>query len=188
MNERVSKLRNQSLTTKPILSLERAILLTEFFESKEAEKVSIPVSRALAFKYILENKRICINEGELIVGERGPHPQAAPTYPEICTHSLKDLEILNSREKIAFSVDSETKQINQNRIIPFWKGKSIRDKIFSNMDQQWINAYEAGIFTEFMEQRAPGHTVAGKQVFLKGFSLEVPRTVPPRVRIPERRS
>ena len=170
MNERVKKLREQSLTTKPLLSLERAILLTEFYESKENEKLSSPVSRALAFKYILENKKICINEGELIVGERGPSPQAAPTYPEICTHSLKDLEILNSRDKISFLVSEETRKISEKRIIPFWKGKSIRDRIFRNMDKEWLDAYEAGVFTEFMEQRAPGHTVAGRKVFSKGFS------------------
>ncbi len=170
MNERVAKLRDQSLKTKPTLSLERAILLTEFFKSKETEKVSVPVARALAFKYILENKKICINEGELIIGERGPQPQAAPTYPEICTHTLKDLEILNSREKISFTVSEEAREITEKRIIPFWKGRSIRDRIFSNMDKEWVDAYEVGVFTEFMEQRAPGHTVAGKQVFLKGFS------------------
>jgi len=159
MKERVRKLREQSLTAEPYLSLERATLLTDFYETGIVEDVSIPVARALAFKHILENKEICINEGELIVGERGPEPQAAPTYPEICVHSLDDLNILNSREKISFSVDDETRRISEERIVPFWKGKSIREKIFDNMTTEWIDAYEAGVFTEFMEQRAPGHTV-----------------------------
>ncbi len=169
MNERVSKLRNQSLNATPYLSLERALLLTDFYQSGKTEGVSVPVARALAFKHILENKKLCINDGELIVGERGPEPVAASTYPEICTHSLKDLEILDSRKKISFKVDEETKRLTLNKIIPFWKGKSIRDQIFSSMDKEWIEAYEAGIFTEFMEQRAPGHTVAGKKIFQKGF-------------------
>ncbi|MEE9409546.1 MAG: trans-4-hydroxy-L-proline dehydratase, partial [Candidatus Heimdallarchaeota archaeon] len=170
MNKRVEKLRDQSLSTKPCLTPERAILITEFYQSGKIENISIPVARALAFKYILENKKICINEGELIVGERGPEPQAAPTYPEICIHTLEDLEILNSREKISFTVSDDVKKIYQEQIIPFWKGKSIREKIFENMDEGWIDAYETGVFTEFMEQRAPGHTVAGKKVFQKGFS------------------
>jgi formate C-acetyltransferase len=170
LKERVRKLREQSLTTKPCLSLERATLLTDFYENGGSEEVSIPVARALAFKYILENKEICINDGELIVGERGPAPQAAPTYPEICVHSMKDLDILNSREKISFSVDDETRRISEERIIPFWKGKSIREKIFGSMTNEWIEAYKAGVFTEFMEQRAPGHTVSGKHIFYKGFS------------------
>ncbi|NPD87409.1 MAG: glycyl radical protein [Asgard group archaeon] len=169
MNERVKKLREQSINAKPSLSLERALLLTNFYQSSATDKTSIPVARALAFKFLLKNKKICINDGELIVGERGPEPAATPTYPEICTHSMKDLEILNTRSKISFSVDEETRQLTKDRIIPYWKGRSIRDLIFENMDKEWIEAYDAGIFTEFMEQRAPGHTVAGRHIFHKGF-------------------
>ena len=35
--------------------------------------------------------------------------------------------------------------------------------------QEWKDCYEAGIFTEFMEQRAPGHTVADGKMYQKGF-------------------
>ncbi|MHA1482469.1 MAG: trans-4-hydroxy-L-proline dehydratase [Candidatus Heimdallarchaeaceae archaeon] len=169
MNERIKILREQSRTAPPTLSLERATLLTDFYQSGEAEKVSVPAARALAFKYILEHKVICINEGELIVGERGPTPKATPTYPEICTHSLKDLEILHTREKISFKVSAETRDKTKEMIIPFWKGRSIRDKIFAKIDPKWRSAYEAGVFTEFMEQRAPGHTVADNKIYRKGF-------------------
>ena len=169
MNERIKKLRAQSREAVPYVSLERAILITEFYKTRAIQKFSIPVARAKAFKYIMENKKICINDGELIVGERGPEPKATPTYPEICCHSLKDLEILNTREKISFGVSEETKQKAKDIIIPFWKGRSIREKIFAQVDQEWLDAYEAGIFTEFMEQRAPGHTVVGKNIWKKGF-------------------
>ena len=169
MNERITKLREQSINAKPYITPERAILITKFYKSDIANKVSAPIRRALAFKYILENKEICINEGELIVGERGPAPKATPTYPEICCHSIKDLEILNSREKIPYKVDEWTFEVYKKEIIPFWKGKSIRDKIFEEMSSEWKLAYEAGIFTEFMEQRAPGHTVLDNKIYRKGF-------------------
>ncbi|MEJ2634341.1 MAG: glycyl radical protein [Calditrichia bacterium] len=169
MNERIKNLREQSLNAVPVLDHERAVLLTEFYKSGIPEKSSVPVTRALAFKYLLEHKRICINPGELIVGERGPAPKATPTYPELCIHSLQDLEILDSREKISFRVADETRRIYQDSIIPFWEGRSIRDRIFSEMDESWKAAYEAGIFTEFMEQRAPGHTVLGSKIYGKGM-------------------
>jgi len=169
MNSRIKKIRQQSLEAKPGLSLERARLLTEFYQTGLIEKVSTPVVRALAFKYMLENKEICINEDELIVGERGPLPKATPTYPEICAHTLADLEILNSREKISFSVDDETRTTQRDTIIPFWSGRSIRDRIFKSVDPEWIEAYNAGVFTEFMEQRAPGHTVLDDKIYSKGF-------------------
>ena len=169
MTERIAKLRNQSLNAVNRISAERALLLTEFYKSHESQEVSIPVQRALSFQYIMENKSICINEGELIVGERGPAPKATPTYPEICLHTTKDLEILNSRKKVSFKVDKETRAAYEEVIIPFWKGKTNRERIFRNMEQSWLDSYDAGIFTEFQEQRAPGHTVLGKKIYKKGM-------------------
>ena len=97
MNKRIKELREQTLNIHPSISLERAKLVTEFYKSGKAEKVSIPVARAMAFKYLLENKELCVNDGELIVGERGPAPHATATYPEICTHTINDFEILDTR-------------------------------------------------------------------------------------------
>ncbi len=170
MNDRIKRLRDQSTNVQPYISAERAILLTQFYKSPEAKNVSMPVKRALAFRYILENKSLCINPGELIIGERGPAPQAVPTYPEICLHSVDDLKILNSREKISYSSDEKTIDIYEKDIIPFWKNKSIRDKMFVELPKEWIDAYEAGVFTEFMEQRAPGHTVLGDKIYHVGFN------------------
>ncbi len=169
MNERIKRLRKQSLSIKPYLSPERARLVTEFYKSDDVKKFSIPVQRALAFKYILEHKTICIANGELIVGERGPAPKATPTYPEITAHSLRDLKILNTRKKTSFSVDEKTMKLYREEIIPFWRGKSIRDRIFNEMSEGWKDAFVAGIFTEFMEQRAPGHTVLDDKIYKKGF-------------------
>jgi formate C-acetyltransferase len=169
MNDRINKLREQSLNTISTLSHERARLVTEFYQSGEADKYSIPVSRALCLKYILENKELCINEGELIVGERGPAPKATSTYPEICIHSESDLDILHNREKVSFKSDAETRKVFKEMITPFWKGKSIRDKIFAEVDQEWKDCFEAGLFTEFMEQRAPGHTVLDNKIYKKGL-------------------
>jgi len=169
MNERIRKLREQSLKAKPRISPERAKLITEFYKSKEAQRVSPPVQRALAFAHVLRKKAVCINEGELIVGERGPVPKATPTYPEVTAHSLRDLKILDKRPKTSFAVDEKTREFYRKEIIPFWRGKSIRDRIFQEVSPEWKDAYEAGIFTEFMEQRAPGHTVLGDKIYKKGF-------------------
>jgi len=169
MNSRIKKLRTESLTAINTLSSERAKLVTDFYKSEIANQVSIPVKRALTFKHILENKKICINENEIIVGERGPAPKATPTYPEVSLHSMQDLDILDKRPKVWFRVDKETKEVYENEIIPFWEGNTQRDKMFELLPEEWKLAYEAGIFTEFQEQRAPGHTVAGKKIFQKGM-------------------
>ena len=169
MNSRIQKLREQSLNAVNRISAERALLVTRFYKSREAEQVSIPVKRALTLSYILQNKSLCINPGELIVGERGPAPKATPTYPEITLHSLEDLEILDKRKKEFFRVDEETKKIYGDEIIPFWKGRTNRDRIMEALDPEWHMAYDAGIFTEFQEQRSPGHTVLGGKIYRKGM-------------------
>ncbi len=168
LSERVQRLRQQSLDTKPTLSTERAELITRFYSQKR-HTCSAPVTRALAFSHLMEHKRISILGDELIVGERGPAPKATPTYPELCCHSMEDLEILDSREKTRFAVSEEARRVYRETIIPFWKGQSIRDRIFEEMTDQWKAAYECGIFTEFMEQRAPGHTVLGDTIYRTGF-------------------
>jgi formate C-acetyltransferase len=168
ITERVRALRQQSLDAKETLSSERAELLTAFYQ-QETALMSEPVRRARAFAYILENKQIEIYPGELIVGEKGNAPKTAPTFPELCCHSLQDLDILDSREKTSFHVEPATHAAYERTIIPYWRGKSMRELILSEMSDEWKAAYEAGIFTEFMEQRAPGHTVLDDKIYGKGM-------------------
>lgn len=168
MNPRIEKLRNISLTTQPYIDIQRARLLTEAYQ-KYSGTVTIPILRALSFKYILEKKTINIEEGELIVGERGSSACGTPTYPELCCHTIEDLDMIANRERISFAVNDDVKKIQEELIIPFWRKRSIRYQLFEMMDKEWKDCYEAGIFTEFMEQRAPGHTVADGKIYKKGF-------------------
>jgi formate C-acetyltransferase len=169
INERIARLREESVKAEVKLSVERAKLITEFYKSAEVKGKSIPVQRALAFKYLLEHVSLPVEDGQLIVGLRGTGPKEVPTYPEICVHSMEDLEVLDSRKNMPYKVDEKAKELYKNEIIPFWKGMSMRDIIFSNLPREWRDCYEAGIWTEFMEQRAPGHTAGGERVFEKGL-------------------
>ena len=169
MNDRIGKLRQQSLAAVPVISLERARLLTDFYRQSDIGLYPVPVVRAMALRHIMEQKSICINDGELIVGERGPAPKATPAYPEICTHTLKDFDILHRREKISFKVDQASRKIQRDDIIPFWSKRSLREKIMHETGKEWRDAFKAGVFTEFMEQRAPGHTVLDDKIYRRGL-------------------
>lgn len=174
MTERVARLRRESLETKPWLSIERARLLTGFY--RQAPPLSAPVLRASALEYVLARRTLYIGPGELIVGERGPSPKGTPTYPELCCHTLEDFEILHTREKISYVVSDEARRVQRDEVIPFWQGRSMRDRMFAEMTPSWRAAYEAGVYTEFMEQRAPGHTVLGDVIYRKGL-LDLQREV-----------
>jgi formate C-acetyltransferase len=167
MTPRVARLRQQSLDARPSLSAERAELTTDAVE--RAGFVAPPIQRALVLRHLMEHKTVYIGDGELIVGERGPAPKATPTFPELCCHSLEDLRILHARDRISFSVSPEARRAHEERIIPFWQGRSMRDLIFREVPDEWRAAYDAGVFTEFMEQRAPGHTVLGDVIYRKGM-------------------
>lgn len=166
--ERVKKLREQSVKAVPYISLERAKLVTEVYKEYQGA-VPTPILRALAFKNLMEKKTLCINDGELIVGERGEKPAATPTYPELCCHTVEDFDIMDRREKISFKVCDEDKKYQKEEIIPFWEKRAMRHVLLSQMPQDWHDIYEAGIITEFMEQRAPGHTVADDKIYNRGF-------------------
>ncbi len=169
LTDRVRHLREQSVKTKPYICTERAELLTDFYQSGGVDNVSKPIARALAFKHILENKTIVINEGELIVGERGSAPRATPTYPELCCHSIEDLDIANSRERTPFLVSEATRTTYEEEIIPFWTGRTMRERVFQSMSDEWLKAFNAGVYTEFMEQRAPGHAILDDKIYRRGL-------------------
>ncbi|MDR1650366.1 MAG: glycyl radical protein [Synergistaceae bacterium] len=168
MNERVERLRRESFETAPSFSAERALIETEFYKENDG-KYSIPVMRGLSFKNICEKKTIYIGPDELIVGERGPRPKAVSSFPELTCHSVRDLEILNSRQMQSYAVDPKDIEIYREVVIPYWRGRSMRDKAFARMPRKWLDLYQAGLFTEFGEQRALGHTALDGLIYEKGM-------------------
>ena len=115
-------------------------------------------SSGYGLKYLMEHKALCINEGELIVGERGPRRRQRRLHLGVVLHTLEDFEVMSRRSRTSFDVDESVKKIYAEKIIPFWKGKTMREKVFGQMSRQWHTAFR-GVFTEFMEQRAPGHAI-----------------------------
>ncbi len=168
MNERIECLRKESFETSPSVSIERAVLTTEFYRENEG-KYPIPILRAKNFYNLCEKKTIYIGDRELIVGERGPRPKAVSTFPELNCHTAEDFEILNSRPMTRYTVAGEDIRTYSEKVVPFWKGRTLRDRIFSNLPQLWLDLYEGGCFTEFMEQRAPGHTALDGTIYRTGL-------------------
>ena len=169
MNARIRALRKVSMETQPHIDLERAKIETEVYKQWEG-KVSLPVLRAMVLKEYFSKKTLYLGEGELIVGEKGKDPQSSPTFPELTCHTLDDMHIMNDRAVVNYTVTEQDLKDQEEIIIPFWRGKSMRDKILAGMTEEWMECYAAGMFTEFMEQRGPGHTCGGKNVFTKGYA------------------
>ena len=163
MNERIQKLRELSVTTPVHIDLERAKIETD------DGKYSIPVMLAMVLKEYFSRKTLYLGDGELIIGEKGKDPQASPTFPELCCHSVEDMVVMSERELVSFKTTEEDRKLQAEEIIPYWTGRSMREKILARMTPEWHECYSAGMFTEFMEQRGPGHTCGGEQVFTTGY-------------------
>ena len=168
MTPRIERLRKASFEAKPTISIERALLETQFYKANHG-KYSPPVLRALFFKELCEQKTIYIGADELIVGERGPSPKAVPTFPELTCHTVDDLDVLSKRVMTAYDISQEEIQRYGQEVVPYWQGRTMRDRIFKNLPSEWQDAYRSGLFTEFMEQRAPGHTTLDDIIYRKGM-------------------
>ena len=167
--DRIKNLRRISVfESEPCISMERAVLLTEAYKKYEG-CVSAPVLRGLAFKHIMENRTLYIEKGSIIVGEKGHKPWAAPTFPELCCHTLEDFDNMNQREKVFFRVSEEDKRIQRDVIIPYWKERAMMSKMDRLLPKEWHKLFQAGLYTEFLMQRGPGHTVADGKIYQKGY-------------------
>ncbi|WP_323985062.1 trans-4-hydroxy-L-proline dehydratase [Fusibacter ferrireducens] len=166
---RIKRLRNISeKECQPTISIERALLLTEAYKKWEGT-CSTPVLRGRAFKYIMENRTLYIERGALIVGEKGHKPWAAPTFPELCCHTLEDFDNMNHREKVFFKVSDEDRRLQEEVIIPYWQDRAMMKRMNALLPEAWHDLFNAGMFTEFLMQRGPGHTVADGKIYKTGY-------------------
>ena len=168
MNDRVKRLHQQSIDTPTTLTIERALIETAFYKENYG-KMPNCILRARNFYEICKKKTIYIGKDELIVGERGPVPKAVPTFPELTCHTVEDLHTLNDRELQPYYISQEDIDTYEREVIPYWEGRTQRERIFSHVSKEWEEAYHAGVFTEFMEQRAGGHTAMDGKMYHHGL-------------------
>jgi formate C-acetyltransferase len=167
---RIQRLREISTKeSQPKISMERALLLTEAYKKWEG-KVSIPVLRGKAFKYIMEKRTNYLERGSLIVGEKGDRPWAAPTFPELCCHTLADFDNMDQRERVFFKVSEKDHKLQEKVIIPYWHDRAMMTKINALLPESWHKLFDAGLYTEFLMQRGPGHTVADGKMYQYGYA------------------
>ena len=168
MNERIKRLHKLSVETEPTLTIERALIETAFYKENYG-KMPNCILRARNFYEICKKKTIYIGDDELIVGERGPVPKAVPTFPELTCHTVEDLHTLDSRELQPYHISQEDIDTYEREVIPYWEGRTQRERIFTHVSKEWEEAYHPGVFTEFMEQRAGGHTSMDGKMYRRGL-------------------
>jgi formate C-acetyltransferase len=79
-SKRIDTLREFLVDASPRICSDRARLMTQAYKDNPSDPTTI--KRAKGFAYVLDNMKIDILDGELIVGGLGVKPRTAPIFPE----------------------------------------------------------------------------------------------------------
>lgn len=128
MSARIAGLRKRMLAEPRYLTLEQAMIVTDCYRRHEGE--SIARKRALSLAAAMDGISIAIDPGEIIVGNRSAGIRAGVVFPEAGISWIdKELETLHSRPQDRFNVRPEDIIAFREKILPYWKGKSLEDVI-----------------------------------------------------------
>ena len=158
VDERFDALKAQYFKNKPELCIERDLFYTESF--KETVGENIEIRRAKAFKKVLENMPIVIQDHELVVGSPAEKPRGTATYPELqIAWVAEELDTFDTRPQDPFVVSEETKRILQENIFPFWRGNSLYDMALAQLPEETANVVlDKGLIGHnVMTQMGMGH-------------------------------
>ncbi len=156
---RSKKMKERILNEKHRICIERARLLTESYKKTEGEHPYIRFSKA--FKNVLENMTIFIQDDELIVGNRTSKPLGGPLYPEIRVDWIQsDIDSISEREIQPQYISEEDRKELKEKILPYWVDKTIQYKFTQKMDEQMRQDYINMVFiSEVQMINGIGHLV-----------------------------
>jgi len=153
ITERIARLREKVLSTKPTVCTERARFYTIAYQEHEDQPVII--KRALALQKTLEEMTIFIDEGDLIIGNQSSRLRAAPIFPEYAIDWLPmEMDELDKRPGDAFSIAEADKQ-ELLSISGWWKGRVLYDKGRALMSHELRDLQDASII------KATGNLTSG---------------------------
>ncbi|MDD5749133.1 MAG: pyruvate formate lyase family protein, partial [Actinomycetota bacterium] len=135
---RIERLKNRLLTAPYEICLSRAREFTRAY--RETEGLHPALRNAIALKYTCENQPVHIYEDEWIVGSKTDKylsPVVAPERGDSLRSLQEELYNLDQKER-PFGMSPEEKKVFLKEILPYWEGKSLRDR----KGRYWI---ESGI-------------------------------------------
>jgi formate C-acetyltransferase len=138
---RIEFLRKAVTAGLPRFCVERAGLVTESYRQTEGEPQVI--RRAKALEYILSQMTIGIREGELIVGNlvETVEGRGVLVFPEYSCDWLEgEFDTMAEREVDRAYITEEDKR-TMRELIPFWRGKTVRDKSLFLMPEDLRTKY-----------------------------------------------
>lgn len=141
------------------ISLERATLYMESYQKTEGQPVVI--RRALAFRHLLENHQLVLDDDDLLVGNRTPTPRAGVLSPEMSPYWILDeLDNFPTRPQDTFEMSEEDKAYYRDVLYPFWKGLSLNDWYQAHLAPEVAEAQKTKVFSVAQTDKGQGHIIA----------------------------
>ncbi|MBI4831549.1 MAG: hypothetical protein HY801_08335 [Candidatus Lindowbacteria bacterium] len=149
-NPRIETLRQRLLDTPRGICVERARYLTESYKMTEGEPQ--PIRFAKALRHVLLNMSVTLRDGELIVGCRTSKLKAAPLYPENKSAWIEEnLDGFDERDVQRVAISESEKQELRDKILPYWRGKTVEDRMNALMPEDLKAEMNKLVFTMMME-------------------------------------
>jgi choline trimethylamine-lyase len=161
--DRIKRLKDRVLKTKPEMDLENAMLLTEGF--REAEGKPLVIRKAKAFRNQCFKKTISIWDDELIVGCSGSKIRGGILCADSCWSVLdRELDTISNRKYDPFYLKPEDKDLFIEKIRPYWKGHSNYEEWLAQIPEETKILRDHGvIYIDRKAVRGWGETTAGYQ-------------------------
>ena len=135
VTERVEKIRQNYVSTKPHISYERAWSWTKSFLKTEGQAHIIRTAQA--FKDTCDELSVNIWEGELIVGTSGEYRKCAILTPEFGWQWInEEIDTFPERSQDPYEVTPEQVDFIKKNIFPYWKGKSVEEAFLSRIPEE----------------------------------------------------
>ena len=161
---RVLKLKEQMLSEPRVVSVEQARLITKAYREHPLD--SVILKRAYAFREALYGLQIVIHEGELIVGNRSSGSCAGIVFPESgISWLMREIDILETRPQDQFLVRPEDRAVFFDELVPYWKGHTLEDKIYSRLDPEVVALESVGKLNQ--KDHAQGHICPDVETWMK---------------------
>ena len=151
ISKRIIRLSEKIRNTPATICLDRARLITEFYGEPSMEPMIL--RRAKSFAYVLDNKKIFIDEDSVIAGHMASRLHAVPIYPEMTSWLYDDLETLDTRKSDHFEfLPGEKDELRE--IVKLWKGRTFGDQTASVIDPDVEEMIELGVFTKGISNKS----------------------------------
>ena len=147
---RIKRLKDRIVNAPQEVCVERALLFTESMKAHWDEHPLTRMSRAL--EHVLSNMAVTIRDDELIVGCRTTKLKGAPLFPENkCRWIEGDLENFDKRILQRALIREDEKDALRRELLPFWKGKTVEERMEELMPADVLEDMDKYIFTMMLE-------------------------------------